>query len=334
MKCFVTGANGFIGSGLVQALSRRGDDVYCLVRSQEKFESIVGSNIYPILGDLDNLNSLLEGTHACDIVYHLAGFTKPWSNDANLPYRINVQGTHNLLEASLKNRVRRFIFTSSAAVFGPSENQQVISEDHVRVIPYFNEYESTKAMAELLALEFVVKGLEVIILNPTRVFGPGKLNESNSITKIIKLYQEGKWRIIPGDGTKLGNYVFIDDVIDGHIQAADMGKPGERYILGGENITFNKFFTLLAQLTGNSRFLIHLPLWILILIARFLEFQNKITGIPPPVTSSWIRKYFNDWCLSSEKATLELGYKITPFNTGVRKTLSWLTNNSTENGEC
>ena len=333
MKCFVTGANGFIGSGLVKALSLRGHEVYCLVRSAEKFAAIQGNHIYPVFGNIESMNSLIGGTQGCDVVYHLAAYTKPWSADPTLPYRINVGGTLNLLKASVLNGVKRFMFTSSAAVFGPSKNNQTISESYIGIAPYFNEYESTKATAERYALEYMTKGLEVIILNPTRVFGPGVLNKSNSITKIIKLYQKGRWHIIPGDGTKIGNYAFIDDVIYGHIQAAEKGIPGEHYILGGENMTFDKFFGVLAYQTGKNRLLIHFPLWILVVIAHILEFQVRITGIPPLITSSWVKKYLKHWCLSSEKAIIGLGYKITPFSTGIRKTLSWLSNNAIGNGE-
>ena len=103
-------------------------------------------------------------------------------------------------------------------------------------IPFFIHFmKETKAEAEKIALDYSKKGLDVVTVNPTRVYGPGKLTESNSMTKIVRLYISGLWRIIPGDGKSIGNYVFIDDVVEGHILAARFGRKGERYILGGEN---------------------------------------------------------------------------------------------------
>lgn len=326
MKCFVTGATGFIGSRLVEKLSGEGHEVYCLIRSPEKFVAFHGDHVHPIFGDLDNSAVLLKGSKGCDVVYHLAAYAKPWSKDKNLPYNINVQGTINLLEASLINEVKKFIFTSSAAVFGPSGDDQIIDENAMRNTPFFNDYESTKAMAEKSALEFVSRGLSVVIVNPTRVFGPGPINESNSITKIIKLYQKGLWHIIPGNGKKIGNYVYIDDVIEGHLLATENGKTGERYILGGENLTFNQLFQTLSQITGKNRLLFNIPVWLMMMLSGIMELQAQITGIPPKITPPWIRKFLNHWNLTSEKAIIQLGYKITPFKEGAMKTLIWLNN--------
>ncbi len=328
MKYFVTGANGFIGSRLVKKLSDDGHEVFCLVRSAEKFIPISALHTYPVLGDLDNLAALLKGTKGCDVVYHLAAYAKPWCPEANLPYKINVQGTINLLEASLKNKVKKFIFTSSAAVLGPAFDNQAIDEQVIRDTPFFNDYEATKALAEKFAMEFIKKGLPVIVLNPTRVYGPGPINESNSITKIIKLYQKGLWHIIPGNGSKIGNYVYIDDVVNGHLLAAEKGQSGERYIIGGENLTFRQFFGVLSQNTGKNRLLINFPVWLMITLASVMEMQARFTGIPPLITPPWIRKYLNHWNLSSEKAISQLGYTITPFNEGVLKTLTWLNSKS------
>lgn len=324
MKCFVTGANGFIGSRLVEKLSGEGHEVYCLVRSPEKFAAVRGLNTHPVYGDLDNYAALLKGCEGCDVVYHLAAYAKPWSAEENLPYKINVHGTINLLRASLRNKVKKFIFTSSAAVLGPATEDNTIDENVVRNTPFFNDYESSKAIAEKYALEFVKKGLPVVIVNPSRVFGPGPINQSNSITKIIKLYQKGLWRVIPGNGTKIGNYVYIDDVVAGHLLAAENGRSGERYILGGENLTFNQFFKILSSTTGKSRLLINIPVWIMIMFAGMMELQARVTGIPPLITPPWIRKYLNHWNLSSEKAISQLGYEVTPFKSGVLKTLTWL----------
>jgi len=113
-------------------------------------------------------------------------------------------------------------------------------------------------------------------------------------------------------------------VVHGHILAAQRGWAGERYILGGENITFNEFFQILGEVTGVNRQMVHLPLGAMTLTAKIMEWQAPVTGLPPAITADFVKKYMNHWSLSSDKAINELGYKITPFATGVKETLEWL----------
>lgn len=333
MNCFLTGANGFIGIRLAEKLSADGHNVRCLVRSQEKFRSLVHlANATAVTGDLEDLAVLKEGLAGCDTVFHLAAYAKPWSKDKSLPHRINVTGTENMLKASLAAGVKRFVFTSSAAVIGPSPGLEPIDEDFLRTVPFFNEYEETKAEAEELVRSYNRNGLETIIVNPTRVYGPGELSESNSVTKMIKLYSLGKWHIIPGDGKCIGNYVLVDDVVNGHILAALRGSPGQRYGLGGDNLTFDQFFEILTEMTGKRSWLIHLPVRIMIAAAKVMEWQALVTGIPPLITAPWVKKYLNHWSLSSRKAMNELGYTHTTFREGAMLTVEWLKKDSSCRG--
>jgi len=325
MNCFLTGANGFIGLRLAERLSAGGHVVRCLVRSPEKFNALSHlPGVTAHVGDLDDIDILTRGVRGCDTVFHLAAFAKPWSKDKSLPYRVNVTGTENLLKASLAAGVKRFVFTSSAAVIGPSPGEDPIDESFPRSVPYFNEYEETKAAAEDLVRSYNRDGLETVIVNPPRVYGPGPVNESNSLTRMIKLYQKGRWRILPGDGTCIGCYVLVDDVVNGHILAALKGIPGNRYILGGENLTFLQFFGTLAEVTGKRRLLIPFPVWMMSAIATVMEWQAALTGWPPLITAAWVKKYLNHWSLSSNKAIRELGYSITPLREGAKITLDWL----------
>jgi len=325
MNCFITGSNGFLGSRLAEQLSSQGHKIKCLVRSKEKFSTLSGlPGTEAVIGDILNPESFKQAIKDCDTVFHMAAYTKPWSKDKSLPYKINVKGTENMLEISRNTGVSRFIFTSSAGVIGPALENEVVNENYKRTIPFFNEYESTKFQAEELVNSYFNKGMKVVRVNPSRIFGRGPINESNTVTRMIDLYTKGKWRLLPGDGSKTGNYVFVDDVVNGHILAAEKGKSGERYILGGENISFNSFFSILAEVSGKRYLLFPVPLFIMTATARFLEYQEKFTGISPPVTVPWVKKYMHDWSISSEKAVNELGYKITPFKQGVTQTLQWL----------
>ena len=323
----MTGISGFIGSNLARELATDGHTVNALIRSTAKSELENMSGIHLFRGGLFDRKVLLEAMKGCDAVFHMAAYAKPWAKDPNEYHRINVQGAASIFDAALEAGVKRVVFTSSAATMSPSYETEAVTESTPRKIPYFNAYEVTKADAEKLAVEYCRKGLEVIIVNPSRVFGPGPLNPSNSVTKMIAGFYKGSWRIIPGDGTKIGNYVFIDDVVHGHLLAAQKGRPGERYILGGENITFDRFFEIQAKVTGERHRMFHLPLGVMKAAARLMELQNPVTGIPPAITVDFVKKYLNHWSLSSEKATRELGYRITPFEDGVKKTIDWLNSN-------
>ncbi len=328
MTIFLTGASGFIGQRLAERLSAEGHQVRCLVRSPGKFTSLASlAGVTAVPGDLEDISALEKGVSDCDTVFHLAAFAKPWSKDKSIPYRVNVTGTENLLKVSLGAGVKRFVFTSSAAVIGPSPGVDPIDETFPRSVPFFNEYEETKAAAEKLVMAYCRDGMETVIVNPPRVYGPGPVNESNSLTKMIRLYHLGRWRIMPGDGTCIGCYVLVDDVVNGHILAALRGKPGHRYILGGENLTFRQFFDTLAGVTGSRHWLLPLPVGMMVAVAKVMEWQSSVTGIPPLITSQWVKKYLNHWSLSSQKAMTDLGYSITPLGEGVKITLEWLKRN-------
>jgi nucleoside-diphosphate-sugar epimerase len=328
MNYFITGITGFIGSNLASYLLAEGNHVNAIVRNFTDTKSISHPNLHLFVGDLHDTSVLQKAMKGCDQGFHLAAFAKPWAKDPNTFYRINVEGTRNVFESAKKIGVEKVVFTSSAATISPSNGKIPSHESTARKEPYYNEYETTKSEAERIAAAYSKKGLPVVIVNPSRVYGPGPLNASNSITKMIKGYCNGQWRFIPGNGEKIGNYVFIDDVVNGHILAAKKGRAGERYILGGENLSFDDFFSTLEDVTGIHRNMVHLPLFVMFTAAKIMEWQNPVTGIPPAITAPWVRKYLRDWCLSSAKAERELGYSITPFKDGARKTIGWLMESS------
>lgn len=324
MKYFITGITGFIGSNLARQLAIDGHSVHAIIRGTVPagLKDIPGMQLYK--GDLQDKEAMKRAMKGCDVAFHLAAFARPWAKDPGDFHRINVEGAANVFEAALECGVKKVVFTSSAATMSPSPGLEPVDEDITRKIPYFNAYESTKAEAEELAWEFCNKGLPVVIVNPTRVYGPGPINASNSLTKMIDGYRKGSWRIIPGDGQKIGNYVYIDDVVHGHVLAAQKGRAGERYILGGENLTFNQLFEVISHVTGSKRHMVHLPLPVMTIVSKIMVWQNSITGIPPAITPDFVKKYMVHWSLSSEKAISELGYSITPFETGVKETIEWL----------
>jgi nucleoside-diphosphate-sugar epimerase len=324
MKIFITGASGFIGSQLAFRLAHEDHDVTVLIRHPSKAAEFSGERIKTISGDIFNKEVLKSGMSDCDWVFHLAAFTRPSSKDPDLPYLTNVQGTLNVLDSAKEQSVKRVIITSSAGTLNFSVNGIPVDEETRTTVEYHTKYESTKAAAEKAAMAYCSDNLDVIIVNPTRVYGPGKLTLSNSVTRIMKLYGKGLWRFIPGDGEAIGNYAFISDVVYGIIQAAMKGKGGEKYILGGENISYREFFRQLGEVYGKERKVIFLPKEWLKRMAGVAAFYSKMTGNPAVITEEWIEKYLKNWIVSSHKATVNLDYKITPFREGAEKTVSWL----------
>jgi farnesol dehydrogenase len=193
----------------------------------------------------------------------------------------------------------------------------------VRLFDFFTEYESSKFMAEEKVQQYVRKGLDVSIVHPVRVYGPGAWTESNVISMMIKSYVEGNWHVVPGDGTALGCFSYIDDVVNGHLLAMN-GKPGEKYILGGVNMNFNQFFELLKEITGKHFLLVHIPLPLMLLFGWKEEMLSKWFNKEPMITRKWINKYRHNLDCSCEKAVHELGYTITPMEQGIRQTLAWI----------
>ncbi|MCX6145414.1 MAG: NAD-dependent epimerase/dehydratase family protein [Ignavibacteriales bacterium] len=189
---------------------------------------------------------------------------------------------------------------------------------------YFTEYEETKTIAEREVLQFAAKGFPVVIVNPTRVYGPGKLTEGNSVSLMIDMYDRGKVPVLLNGGKDIGNYVLVDDLVRGHILAMEKGKIGERYILGGENASLRQLFQLVDEVSGKKHFQMNLPPKLAYLYSGIEKKKAEWLGLYPQITPGWVETFLQHWVYSPEKAERELGYTITPLKEGVRITYEWL----------
>ncbi|MGE5419633.1 MAG: NAD-dependent epimerase/dehydratase family protein [Chloroflexota bacterium] len=324
MKVFLTGASGFTGTHLTNALALGGHQVTIIARNPKAADGFSNKGIKILAGDISEKEKMKAGMDGSDWVFHLAAYAKPTSLDKDLPFMTNVEGTRNVIEAAKASGVRKVVFTSTAGTMGFSRDGMPVGEETNRNIEYNTEYEKTKAEAEKIAMSSSTTLTEIVIVNPTRIFGPGKLGMSNSVTRIIKLYGAGLWRIIPGDGTAIGNYAFIDDVVKGHILAAQHGKGGERYILGGENVSFESLFDELGRAYGRKRRMIRLSESAMKMAARISESAGSVVGKPALISGDWIDKYLQNWIMSSNKAIKDLSYSITPFEEALKITVRWL----------
>ncbi|MFC2128446.1 NAD-dependent epimerase/dehydratase family protein, partial [Bacteroidota bacterium] len=289
-KILVTGATGYIGTKIVLQLADSGYFVHALYRSLSKTSDLKHPNIRLFEGDILNVQKLEKAMESCTGVFHIAAFAKASSIDKDIFYRVNYTGTLNVLDTALKYNIKKVIFTSTAGVYGPSTSE-IINEQTKRTVEFFFEYEKTKWLAEEKIKEYVQKGLNVIVVNPTRVYGPGLISESNALTKMIKSYYEGKWHTIPGDGNTIANYVFIEDVVNGHINAYLKGIAGEKYILGGENISYITFFKTIQEVSGKNYFLVKIPRLLMLFFAQILKIVSLFSGKPPLITPALVNKF-------------------------------------------
>lgn len=324
MKIFITGATGYLGNNLANRLASEGHTVHALCRNIPKAKKILHSTIQIFEGDITDAASIEKAMAGCEQVYHLAAYARVWAKDISIYTTLNLDATRNILNAALQHKVQKIVFTSTGGTLGPS-GAIPVKEDDARIGNIMNEYEETKTKAEALCKEYCNKyAMHIVIVNPPRIYGPGIATDSNAVTRLVQLYLKGKWKFIPGDGRRTGSYVYIDDVINGHILAMQKGRSGERYILSGVNASYNEFFKTLEEVTGKKTKLYKLPLWVMMAAGYVMLVRTKLTGKAPLLTPPWIKKYLYDWSLDCSKAQHELGYTYISLKEGLQKTVDWL----------
>ena len=196
-RVFVTGATGFIGTKLVQELVRQGCFVRALTRESSKTDGLGGERVELVRGNILDPDSLRRGMEGCEQVYHLAAYAKNWAREREVFFQQNVTGTRHVLAAAQGCGVKRLVLTSTVVTLGPTAPGVVGDENMTRITPrFFTEYEESKAAAEREALDWVARGGPAVIVNPTRVYGPGKLTEGNSVTLMIDQYHRGRLPVL------------------------------------------------------------------------------------------------------------------------------------------
>jgi len=333
-KVLVTGAMGFIGTRLVQALVERGERVRALAR-RDDFTSPPGLGLrdgaplrHPqveiVRGDILDPASLARAVEGCDRVFHVAGYAKNWAPDPNTFFRVNVEGTKNVFEAALKAGVRRVVWTSTIQALGPTRRGEVGDETYPRDQVYLTEYEASKVQAEQEAARWVNQGLNLGIVRPTRVYGPGHLTEGNSLSSIIDMYDRGQVPFLLNAGRNVGNYVFLDDLVEGFLLAAEHGRIGQDYILGGENVSLREFFRTIDRISGKR----HLQLPVFrpgaLVFAWLQKKRAEWFGVYPQITPGWVRTFLDDRAYHCAKAEKELGYRWRTLEEGLRIPFNWL----------
>jgi NAD+-dependent farnesol dehydrogenase len=320
----VTGATGFLGKNLVIELRKRNYPVRALVRDITRAKSLAEFGVELAQGDITDKSSVLKAMEGCQYVFHTAAMVKTWVRDRLQFDQVNVQGLGNILDSAKKLNIEKVVYTSSFMALGPTDGT-IANEDYVLAPRSFhNDYERTKYLADQLARRYSNEGVSQVILYPGVIYGPGELTQGNIVVHLIQQYLQRKLPGLLGDGAKQWNYVYVDDVVNGHILALENAKSGARYILGGENASMQAFIDLLEDLSGIPAPKRHIPYWLAELVAMGEELTANLFNRTPQNTRGTIAVYKHDWTYTSAKAEQELGYPHISLREGLSKTLEWL----------
>ncbi|MBT8268377.1 MAG: NAD-dependent epimerase/dehydratase family protein [Bacteroidia bacterium] len=324
MKVFLTGLTGYIGYQLGLKLAQQGIKVHGLVRDINSKRVPVHQNIRIFEGDICDYESVKKGVSGCQFTFHMAALTNLKCKDVKKYYCSNVTGTKNVMEASLIEGVEKLVYTSTLSVYGRSINGVHITEDQPRVGSFNNDYELTKCISEELVQDYVKKGLHCVVLNITRVFGPGLKTQFNGVNKVIEKLINGKILIVPNRLNKRANYVFIDDVVHAHINAAKYGRMGERYIIGGINADYQELFDNIKKVSEKQTRIVSIDYNLMKFGIISIELASKLIRNEPQINLKILESLFTDKPASSRKAINELKYNITPLKRGLSKTIEHL----------
>jgi dihydroflavonol-4-reductase len=327
MKCFVTGASGFVGSNLVQELLARGHRVKALMRPAAQETALLGQKFERIAGDLSDRQLLERELEGCDWCFHVAASYHLWMRDYAPMYAANVAGTRNVLEAAGKAGCRKIVYTSTVGCIGlpkktsgtivPSTEAEVTNESQLS-----GDYKRSKFQAEAVAMELFRKnGLPIIIVNPSAPVGPGDVKPTPTGQIIVDFLN----RRLPAYLETGLNWVHVRDVAIGHILAAEKGQFGQRYILGNENgnWTMEQTLATLQKITGLRAPRIKIPYWLALRVAEVSEHIAYFTRKPPQATLAGVRMARYKMWFNPAKAIRELGLPQTPPEQAFADAVAW-----------
>jgi dihydroflavonol-4-reductase len=321
MKCFVTGATGFLGSHVARQLLSQGAELRLLVRPTSRLDNIVDLPSERVVGDLRDLESLKRGMSGCEFVFHVAADYRLWTRNGQELYDSNVEGTRNVLAAARDSGVRRVIYTSSVATMGFGNNGRLTDEKTpVTLSNMIGDYKRSKFMAEQLVIEAGRGGQNVVIVNPTTPIGERDIKPTPT-GRIVVDFLRRKFPAYVDTGL---NLVDVADCALGHLLAMEKAVPGERYILGGENLTLKQILDKLAAITGLPSPKLKLPYAVAYATGVVdTVVSGKILKREPRVTLDAVRMGRKKMFVTSAKAERELGWNPGPVDGALRRAVEW-----------
>ncbi len=320
MLAFVTGATGFVGSHVARVLAENGADLRLLVRSSSDLRNIQELNVERVTGDLREAASLKKGVTGCDVVFHVAADYRLWVRDPDEMYRANVEGTRAILQAAREGGVRRVVYTSSVATMGFSNGHLADENSPVSLANMIGHYKRSKFMAEEIAMEAGKSGMDVVVVNPTTPVGERDIKPTPT-GRIVVDFLKKKFPAYVDTGL---NLVDVAQCARGHVAALEKGRSGERYILGGENLTLKQILDKLAAVTGLPSPRIRVP-YVVALATGVVD--QVVTGYlrnrEPRATIDAVRMGRKKMFVSSSKAERDLGWQTVPVEGALRRAVEW-----------
>ena len=321
MKVFLTGATGFVGSHVARVYADAGAELRLLTRASSNLTALEGMAAEVVAGDLREPEELRSAIQGCEAVVHVAADYRLWVRDPKSMYAANVDGTRELLRMAREAGVRRVVYTSSVATMGFKKDGTIVDESSpVSIEDMIGHYKRSKFLGEQEAIKAARCGQEVLILNPTTPIGAGDVKPTPT-GRIVVDFLHRKFPAYVDTGL---NLVDVDEVARVHLVALEQGTPGERYILGGENLTLKQILDRMSSITGLPSPTMKVPHAVAMAFAFFDEnFTGRLLGREPRATVEAVRMGQKMMFASSAKAERELGFKVLPVYTALRAAIEW-----------
>jgi dihydroflavonol-4-reductase len=320
MKTFVTGATGFVGSHVARVLAEQGADLRLLTRKASRTENIDAIPHERVVGDLGDPESLKKAIAGCEAVYHVAADYRLWTRVPGEMYRANVEGTRAILKAAQECGVKRVVYCSTVATMGFHDRAVVDENAPVELSGMIGHYKRSKFMAEQVVMEAAKAGQDVVMVNPTAPIGEQDIKPTPTGRIVVDFLKE-KFPAYVETGL---NLVDVHDVARAHVLAFEKGKPGERYIIGGENLTLKQVLDKLAAITDLPSPRVKLPYFVAYLSGAFdTFFTGLLLRREPRVTLDAVRMGSKMMWASSAKAERDLGYKPSPIDAALQRAVDW-----------
>jgi dihydroflavonol-4-reductase len=324
MKALVTGATGFVGAAVARALLGGQWQVRVLARRGSDRRNLKNLDVEVAEGDLGDLSSLERAAQGCDGLFHVAADYRLGARDPTELYRANVEGTRNVLNAAVRSGVRRIIYTSSVATIGiPADGTPGDERTASSLAKMIGHYKRSKYLAEEVVRDAAQGGISVVIVSPSTPVGPGDVKPTPTGQLVLDA-AAGRMPAYVDTGL---NIVHVDDVAAGHLLAYERGKPGERYILGGQDMSLREILEVIARLEGRNPPRVRLPYGLVLPIAYVAEGFARLTGRSGRITLEGVRMSRKKMFFSSAKAARELGYRWRPPVQAFEDAIRWFRDN-------
>ena len=321
MKALVTGATGFIGAAVARMLLDSGVDVRVLIRPASNLKNLESLKVESVLGDLQDPSSLRPALRGCRHLYHVAAHYALWDQDSSVFYRVNVEGTRNLLQTAAEVGIERIVYTSTIGAIGLPEGGG-LGNENTPLAPsqLAGDYKRSKYLAEQEVLKLAKTGIPVTIVNPTAPVGERDVKPTPTGQIIVDFMLGRMWAYIE---TGM-NLIDVEDVAVGHLRAMERGRLGERYILGHRNLTFHEICEMLSQITGVKAPWVKLP-WRAVLPLAYCNtwIADHLTHKPPRIPLEGVRMAKYRMHYDCSKALKELNLPQTPVEVSLEKAVKW-----------